>query len=99
LTPDAKKQKEDKYSFVYRFKKYMDRTKPGTKKTFAHTLSRLTAFIGEKELERLRFEDITVDWLTRFDNFMAQTAHSRNSRNIHYRNMRTVFNEAIEDKG
>jgi hypothetical protein len=97
LDPDAKKQKEDKYSFVYRFKKYMDRTKPGTKKTFAHTLSRLTAFVGEKELERLRFEDITVDWLTRFDNFMAQTAHSRNSRNIHYRNMRTVFNEAIED--
>jgi hypothetical protein len=97
LDPDAKKQKEDKYSFVYRFKKYMDRTKPGTKKTFAHTLSRLTAFLGEKELERLRFEDITVDWLTRFDNFMAQTAHSRNSRNIHYRNMRTVFNEAIED--
>jgi integrase len=28
---------------------------------------------------------------------MAQTAQSRNSRNIHYRNIRTVFNEAIDD--
>jgi hypothetical protein len=97
LDPDAKKQKQDKYSFLYRFNQYMERTKPGTKKTFAHTLNRLTAFIGEKELERLKFEDITVDWLTRFDNFMAKTASSKNSRNIHYRNIRTVFNDAIED--
>jgi hypothetical protein len=97
LNPDAKKQKENKYSFLYRFTKYMERTKPGTKKTFAHTLNRLTAFVGEKNLEKLKFEDMTIDWLTRFDNFMAQTAQSRNSRNIHYRNIRTVFNEAIDD--
>jgi hypothetical protein len=97
LNPDAKKQKENKYSFIYRFTKYMERTKPGTKKTFAHTLNRLTAFVGEKNLAKLKFEDMTIDWLTRFDNFMAQTAQSRNSRNIHYRNIRTVFNEAIDD--
>jgi hypothetical protein len=29
LNPDAKKQKENKYSFIYRFTKYMERTKPG----------------------------------------------------------------------
>jgi integrase len=98
LDPKAKKQKEDKYSFLYRFKQYMERTKPGTRKTFDHTLNRLTAFVGsEEELAKLKFEDINIDWLTRFDTFMARTAPSKNSRNVHYRNMRTVFNEAIED--
>lgn len=97
LDPEAKKRKDEKISFIYRFNRYMERTKPGTRKTFEYTLSRLTAFIGQKNLERLKFEDITVDWLTRFDNFLAQSAPSVNSRNIHYRNMRTVFNDAIED--
>lgn len=40
---------------------------------------------------------MTVDWLTGFDVFMARTAPSKNSRNIHFRNIRTVFNDAIED--
>jgi hypothetical protein len=98
LDPQAKKQKENEYSFIYRFMRYRERTKPGTRKTFDYTLNRITAFVGgEKELEKLTFEDINVDWLTRFDNFMAQTANSKNSRNIHYRNIRTVFNDAIED--
>jgi hypothetical protein len=96
LDPEAKKRKVNKSSFIYRFKRYMDRTKSGTKKTFEYTLKRLTAFVGENELEKLMFEDITVDWLTRFDIFMAKTS-SKNSRNINYRNIRTVFNEAIED--
>lgn len=32
-----------------------------------------------------------------FDNFMAQTAPSRNARNIHLRNIRAVFNDAIDN--
>lgn len=97
LDPDRKKAKEDKTTFLYRFIKYAERMKPGSRKTFDHTLNRLTAYIGEAALKKLKFEDMTVDWLTSFDIFMAQTAPSKNSRNIHFRNIRTVFNEAIED--
>lgn len=97
LDPDRKKAKEDKTTFLYRFIKYAERMKPGSRKTFDHTLNRLTAYIGETALKKLKFEDMTVDWLTSFDIFMAQTAPSKNSRNIHFRNIRTVFNEAIED--
>jgi integrase len=57
----------------------------------------LLAYKGE-ELVKLRFEDITKDWLIDFDNFMARTAPSRNSRNIHLRNIRTVFNDAIDNE-
>lgn len=71
--------------------------KPGSRRTFDHTLNRLFAFKGEEQIGRLKFEDISVEWLTDFDNFMAKTAPSKNSRNIHFRNIRTVFNDAIED--
>lgn len=97
LDPDKKKAKEDKTTFLYRFKMYAERMKPGSRRTFDHTLNRLTAHIGEAALKKLKFEDMTVDWLTGFDIFMAKTAPSKNSRNIHFRNIRTVFNDAIED--
>ena len=97
LDPDRKRAKEDKTTFLYRFNKYAERMKPGSRRTFDHTLNRLTAFIGEAALKKLKFEDMTVDWLTSFDIFMAKTAPSKNSRNIHFRNIRTVFNDAIED--
>lgn len=97
LDPDRKKAKEDKATFLYRFNQYASRMKPGSKRTFDHTLNRLTAYVGEAALKKLKFEDMTVEWLTGFDVFMARTAPSKNSRNIHFRNIRTVFNDAIED--
>lgn len=97
LDPDRKKAKENQTTFFYRFNRYAARMKPGSKRTFYHTLNRLTAFKGEDYLRSLKFEDMTVDWLKEFDAFMAKTAPSKNSRNIHFRNIRTVFNDAIED--
>lgn len=97
LNPDKKQAKEDETTFLFRFNRYAERLKPGSKRTFDHTLNRLTAFKGEEYLRKLRFEDMTVDWLREFDAFMEKTAPSKNSRNIHYRNIRTVFNDAIED--
>lgn len=97
LDPDRKKAKEVKTTFLYRFNQYASRMKPGSKRTFDHTLNRITAYVGEAALKKLKFEDMTVDWLTGFDVFMARTAPSKNSRNIHFRNIRTVFNDAIED--
>lgn len=83
-------------SLVVRFLKYADSRKPSTRGVYMQTYSRLRAFEGN-HLEVLRFEDVTNDWLTRFDNFMAQTAPSQNARNIHLRNLRTVFNDAIDE--
>lgn len=72
-------------------------TKTGrTRQLYECTLSRLEAFCPG--FSKLGFEDITVKWLERFDRFMAKTAPSRNARNIHHRNFRTVFNRAIDDE-
>lgn len=97
LCPERAEKSIDKTSFLYRFTRYSERMKAGTRRTFEHTLNRLHAYVGDSQLSKLKFEDITVDWLTQFDKFMSATSPSKNSRNIHFRNIRTVFNEAIED--
>lgn len=68
-----------------------------TAEVYEHTRRRLLAYLGEKKLRALAFEDITPMWLRDFDAFMAQTAPSANARAIHMRNIRTVFNAAIAE--
>lgn len=102
IFPDKKerhmKEQDVQTSFLFRFMKYAESMRPGSRRTFDHTLNRLTAFLDDEEaLKKLRFEDITPEWLTRFDSFMSKTAPSRNSRNIHFRNIRTVVNAALAD--
>lgn len=46
----------------------------------------------------LRFEDITRDWLERFFCFMDVSSPSQNARNIHLRNIRAVFNDALDNE-
>ena len=64
-----------------------------TKELYLSTERRIRAF--DAACESITLDDVTHDWLVRFDNFMAQTAKSANSRSIHMRNLRAVFNDAI----
>lgn len=97
LDPDKKKQKEDETLFLTRFLKFVEPKKESTKETYMHTLGRIRAFIGDA-VEKLHFEDITLDWLHSFNTFMAKTSPSVNARNVHFRNLRAVFNNAIENE-
>lgn len=67
-----------------------------TKEIYQATLSRMIAY--DPDLDKRRFEDITVRWLIDFDTFLAKTSPSQNARNIHFRNIRTVFNRAIDEE-
>ena len=51
----------------------------------------------DKKLQTHAFEDITKDWLTGFDKFLIGCGNSQNSRSIHFRNIRAVFNDAIDN--
>ncbi len=83
--------------FLNRLKKFGERRrKLRTRELYAATASRIEAFCPTARV--LRFEDITVDWLTHFDAFLARTSPARNARNIHLRNIRAVFNDAIDDE-
>lgn len=52
----------------------------------------------DKDIRTRTFEDINKRWLTDFEAFMAQTAHSANSRAFHFRNIRAVFNDALDEE-
>lgn len=95
LNPEEKKN-VDETLFIVRFLKFIEPKKESTKETYMHTLNRVRAFIGDA-VETLHFEDITKDWLTSFNTFMAKTSPSPNARNLHFRNLRAVFNDAIEN--
>lgn len=68
----------------------------GTKTIYSQTESRLLAY--DHNIEQRKFNDIDKGWLEKFDEFMSLTAPKRNARNIHLRNIRTVFNYAINAK-
>lgn len=87
---------EELPTFVSWFRRFMDsRPKPRTREIYASTLSRLGQFCPG--LASLRFENIDRAWLDRFDKWLAGFAPSRNARNIHLRNIRAVFNDAINE--
>lgn len=93
------KAKLDKTRFAYRYLSFAGSKKESTKEIYMHSYKRMVAFVGsEEKLGKLAFEDITKEWLTSFDVFLSKTSPSKNTRNIHLRNIRAVFNEAIDDE-
>lgn len=76
------------------FEKFAATKKPSTRLTYERTLVHLRAYAAGRVL---RFEDITRSWLLGFDAAMAKTAPSPNARAIHMRNLRAVFNFAIDE--
>ena len=93
LDPEA----EAKNLFLFRFKAYMEtRVKQRTKELYHETYKRITQF--DSKAPQLSFEQITKDWLTRFDRFLQEYEPSQNSRSIHFRNIRAAFNDAIDNE-
>lgn len=87
---------EDGSLFLIRFKGYMEtRQKKRTREIYKATYNRIVQF--DQKAKTLSFEQITKDWLTRFDRFLTQYEPSQNSRSIHLRNIRAVFNDAIDN--
>lgn len=67
--------------------------KASTRETFVGTRNKISSFC---KWDKLRFSDITYEWLKDFDSFMARDGNKVNTRSVHMRNVRTLFNEAIK---
>ncbi|MCH5234785.1 MAG: site-specific integrase [Muribaculaceae bacterium] len=92
------KHKEDPNLFVKRYEQFASsRDAEGTRVIYKRTLERIKAYIPNG-WEKLKFEDIDVNWLREFDAHLAKTSLARNARNIHFRNIRAVFNDALDDE-
>ena len=101
LTPaDApkpeRKPKEDPNTFLKWFDRFTSRKEGRTKGIYEATRKRLVAWIGEEQLAKVKFEDIKVAWLEEFEDFLSLTAGA-NANSIHFRNIRTVVNYAIDN--
>ena len=88
---------EARGDFLSHYEKYAaSRRTPGTRDAYRQTLRRMEAF--DKDIRLRTFADIDKRWLTEFEAFMSQTAHSANARAFHFRNIRAVFNYAIDEE-
>lgn len=87
-------REKDGVNFIQLYKSFADTHQhERTKNLYYSTIKRIEAF--DPRCNTLTIDDITHDWLTRFDRYMQHTAPSANSRSIHMRNIRAVFNDAI----
>lgn len=95
-TAESSAEGPDAGPFVSWFQTFIDgKTNKGTKGVYSHTLDRIRLF--DADVDSKSFEDIDLKWLTAFEAFCAKTA-SKNARNIHLRNIRAVFNNAIDNE-
>lgn len=79
------------------FVKFMNYHQPQTRSIYQATFNRLRSWLGDN-LFRLTFDDISKDWCREFDEFLKPNAPSPNSRGIHFRNIRAVINDAIDNE-
>ena len=94
LNPEA--DSDESITFYNWFVKFSSTKMIRTKGIYDTTLNHIKRF-RPKTYRQLKFEDITVEWLSEFDAFLAKTSPARNARNINLRNIRAVFNYAIDN--
>lgn len=67
------------------------KAKDGTKKVYVNTRNKLSQYDPQ-----CTFESMDVSWLTLFDKNMEEDGLNTNARGIHMRNIRAIFNYAID---
>ena len=61
-----------------------------------YTLDKMRDF--DPDLPRLTFDDISLKWLKDFDEWLDENGSPQNTRNIHFKNIRTCLNRAIDEE-
>lgn len=96
VNPEKTKAKDDN-SFLHVYERFMEHKTARTKGIYDATLRRIVGF-AQKSISKLTFEKINMEWLHSFNDYLAKTSPSANARAIHMRNIRAVFNYAIDNE-
>ena len=67
-----------------------------TASSYQYTLKSISEFIKTKRRKKLAFTDITPKWLQDYENWMSQNGKSMTTVGIYMRNLRAMYNQAIE---
>lgn len=68
----------------------------GYRENRTYTLNKVCEYC--KDSDHLTFDDIDLKWLNRFDEWLVGQGLKQNTRNIHFKNIRTVINRAIDEE-
>lgn len=71
------------------------KTNKRTREIYEATIKKLQSF---GDYDTITFEEMNVSWLRSFDAWLSETEKSANARSIHLRNIRTIFNAALDDE-
>ncbi len=83
-------------SFFSRYMSYSEtRQAKRTKEIYLVTAKRMLEY--DAKVRSKTFAEINKDWLNGFDAFLVKTTPSVNGRSIHFRNIRAVFNDALDN--
>jgi len=92
LDPDVKQEN----LFVNRFRRYAEsRRTQRTREIYIGTLQKIMQY--DRHADLLNFNMINRQWVESFRLFLERQGLARNTININLRNLRAVFNEAIDD--
>jgi site-specific recombinase XerD len=87
------------YHFNLAIEKNIQNNKINTAESFKYTLNSLGNFSKEIKkcpIEKLRFQDINIDWLKDYEKHMLAIGKSYTTISIYTRTLRVIFNNAIE---
>lgn len=90
-------RENDKRNWEKFYVKYVEsKTNEGYRQSCRYTLNKMREHC--KDFSRLTFDDITLKWLNDLDEKLIEDGLSQNSRNIHFKNIRTCLNRAIDEE-
>lgn len=88
---------DSRNGFLSRFLAFAElKTAKRTREIYKVTAKKMVMY--DQSVKTKSFEDITKDWLTGFDTFLKKTSSSVNGRSIHFRNIRAVFRDAMDNE-
>lgn len=100
LFPDRVEKKEAEESasstLLAVAKRFTELKKPSTRLTYERTVKHIESFIGTGQSNSL--DEVNKAWLTAFDIHLSVSNPSTNARALHLRNLRAVFNYAIDEE-
>lgn len=89
-------EEDDSQNWEKYYEKYVESKKNRSyQESCKYTLNKMRELCDD--LATLKFTDITLKWLNDLDEKLIESGASQNTRNIHFKNIRTCLNRAIDE--
>jgi len=93
---EAPDDNEKTYLFKEHYQKFLsNKSNPRTRDTYKATYTKIANF---SDTDTLTFKDMDLSWMKRFQAKMNEGGLSINAQGLHFRNIRSIFNDAINEE-